>query len=225
MKRLWIFGDNNSAIFGKTIERRFKYYKEYRGGNFPSTWSELLAKSLNLQLKNLAVKGQSNYDIFEMFCRCAEQIQKGDIVMIGWGYVHRFRLVDESTNSFISIRPNQFKEHHINIPTMLNGIDLHTIDSILDNRRNLEWCNEIINWEILINLLSKHIGFKVFYWSFDETINKPHYISTKDFRNYLISIGAEDFTLETNGVLNDDNFGEKGQIVQFEYFLNHLKNE
>ena len=29
MKRLWIFGDNNSAVFGKTKERRFKYYKEY----------------------------------------------------------------------------------------------------------------------------------------------------------------------------------------------------
>ncbi len=225
MKRLWVFGDNNSAIFGRTIERRYKYYKEFRNGNFPPTWSEMLAKSLNLQLKNLAVKGQSNYDIFEMFCRCAEQIKKDDIVIIGWSYVQRFRLVDDATNTFVSVRPNQFKSEHVNIPSMLNGIDIHTIDSILKNRLNSEWCNEITNWEIIINLLSKYIGFKVLYWTFDESINKPHYISIKNFREYLISNGAEDFTMESGGILNDDNFGEKGQLVQFQYFLNHLQNE
>jgi len=40
MNKLWVFGDNNSAIFGKTKERRFKYYKEYRGGTFPKSWSK-----------------------------------------------------------------------------------------------------------------------------------------------------------------------------------------
>lgn len=225
MKRLWIFGDNNSAIFGKTKERRFKYYKEYRGGTFPKSWSELLSKELNLQLKNLAVKGQSNYDIFEMFCKCVDQIKSGDIVIIGWSYIQRFRLVDKATNSFISVRPNQFKPHHVNLPLMLDGIDINTIDTILENRKNSEWIYEVSNWEIVINLLSKYIGFNVFYWTFDESLQKSYYISCKDFRNHLLSIGAEDFTIESNGILNDNNFGEKGHIVQFQYFLNYFKNE
>ncbi len=114
MNKLWIFGDNNSAIFGKTKERRFKYYKEYRNGVFPKTWSELLSKELNLELRNMAVSGQSNYDIFDMFCKCINQIQKDDIVIIGWGYINRFRLVDETTNSFVTIRSNQFKADDIN---------------------------------------------------------------------------------------------------------------
>jgi hypothetical protein len=82
MKRLWVFGDNNSAIFGKTKERRFKFYKKYRNGVFPKSWSELLASTLNLELKNLAVQGQSNYDIFDMFCNVINDIKKDDIVII-----------------------------------------------------------------------------------------------------------------------------------------------
>jgi hypothetical protein len=224
MNRLWVFGDNNSAIFGKTKERRFKYYKEYRNGQFPKTWSELLSKELNLELKNMAVSGQSNYDIFDMFCRCVEQIKKDDMVIIGWGYVERFRLVDEATNGFVTIRPNQFKPEHINNPALLNGIDINVVDSILKNRKNTHWINEVYNWETIINLLSKYIGFKVIYWTFDIELNKPYYISTDDFRKDLIKCGAEDITLESNGKLIDNNFGEKGHLVQFEYFLKNIKN-
>jgi hypothetical protein len=222
MSSLWVFGDNASAIFGKTKERRFKYYKEYRKGNFPKTWSELLSKELGLTLRNMAVGGVSNYDIFDMFCKCAEEIKKDDLVIIGWSYVQSFRLVDENTNGFISVRNNQFKEYQVNIPKMLNGIDKHTIDSILSNRKNSDWRNEIYNWESIINLLSKLIGFKLLYWTFDVDLNKSYYISTNNFRETLISSGAEDFTMETNGILVDDNFGEKGHLVQFKYFLNHL---
>jgi hypothetical protein len=222
MSNLWIFGDNSSAIFGKTKERRFKYYKEYRGGIFPKSWSELLAKEFNFQLKNMAVSGQSNYDIFEMLCKCVNQIQKDDIVIIGWTYLQRFRLVDETTNGFVTIRKNQFKEEHINNPALLNGIDINVVNSILKNRTNTEWANEVYNWETAINLLAKLIGFKIVYWTFDSSLNKPHYISTNDFRMDLIKKGAEDITCETNGKLIDDNFGEKGHLVQFQYFLNHL---
>lgn len=225
MSSLWIFGDNNSSIFGKTKERRFKYYKEYRGGVFPKTWSELLSQEIKYTLRNVAVAGQSNYDIFDMFCKCAEQIKKDDIVIIGWTYVQRFRLIDEDKNSFITIRPNQFKKHQVNIPNMLNGIDKHTIDSVLNNRKNVYWKNEIYNWECVINLLAKLIGFKMIYWTFDTTLNKSYYLSTNTFREDLIKKGAEDFTMETNGILKDDNFGEKGHLVQFEYFLKHIHNE
>jgi len=224
MNRLWIFGDNNSAIFGKTKERRFKYYKEYRNGQFPKTWSELLSKELNLDLKNMAVSGQSNYDIFDMVCKCIEQVKKDDVVIIGWGDIRRFRLVDDTTNGFVTIRPNQLIPEWINNPLFLNGININVINSILQNRTNTEWLNEIYNWEIIINLLSKLIGFKIVYWTFDSTLNKSHYISTNDFRMDLVQRGAEDITLETNGKLIDDNFGERGHLIQFNYFLNHIHN-
>ena len=70
----------------------------------------------------------------------------------------------------------------------------------------------------------KLIGFKIVYWTFDSTLNKSHYISTNDFRMDLVQRGAEDITLETNGKLIDDNFGERGHLIQFNYFLNHIHN-
>jgi len=224
MNKLWIFGDNASAIFGKTKERRFKYYKEYRNGIFPKTWSELLSKELGYDLRNMAVSGQSNYDIFDMFCKCINKIQKDDIVIMGWGYVQRFRLVDKSTNSFVTIRQNQLEPERIDNPSLLNGVNIDVINSILNNRSNSEWINEVYNWESVINLLSKLIGFKIVYWTFDSTLNKSHYISTNDFRMDLVQRGAEDITLETNGKLIDDNFGERGHLIQFNYFLNHIHN-
>lgn len=225
MKRLWVFGDNNSAIFGKTKERRFKYYKEYRNGVFPKTWSELLASTLNLELKNLAVQGQSNYDIFDMFCNVINDIKQNDIVIIGWGFTQRFRMVDMYSNSFTTIRPNQFKPKDVDTQKYLKGIDIVTINKILDNRLHPQWNEEIYKWEEVINKLSELIDFKIIYWTFDETLNKPYYLSTQNFREDLIKIGAKDITLETDGLLVDDNFGETGHLIQFKYFLNNMLYE
>ena len=86
------------------------------------------------------------------------------------------------------------------------------------------WVEEVSNWEILINNYCQLKKCKVFYWSFDEKLNKQHYIGGlhPNFRDYLISIGAEDITKETNGQLIDNNFGEKGHLIQSEYFHTFL---
>lgn len=226
MNTLWIFGDNNSAIFGKTTERRYYHYKKYRNGNFPKTWSEIISSKLNLRLKNLAIKGQSNYDIFEMFAKCCADIKKDDVVIIGWGFIERFRLADEFTQSLISVRPGQFKLGDVNIDECLKGIDLLTIKEMLDNRKQKKiWKEEVYDWENLINLLSKLIGFKILYWTFDNDLQRPHYISGKfdDFRKHLVNLGAEDITAETKGFLTDENFGEIGQAIQSDYFLNYIR--
>ena len=218
MGRLWVFGDNSSCIFGKTKERRFEYYKRYRNGNFPITWSELLSTNLNLKLNNYAVEGQSNYDIFEWFCKMSNRIQQNDIVLIGWSNVENYRLVDQHSGEYVTIRPNAIKKS--NDLKFLNGITLNSINEISNNRVNNKWLEEIDNWERFIIEYCKLKGCKVLFWSFDKRLTKPHYIGGEhnDLRAYLISIGAEDITKETNGLLHDDHFGEKGQLIQSEYF-------
>jgi hypothetical protein len=49
-----------------------------------------------------------------------------------------------------------------------------------------------------------------------------HLNSYNNLREHLISIGAEDITTETNGLLNDEHFGEKGHFIQSEYFHTFL---
>ena len=225
MNRLWVFGDNSSCIFSRTKERRFAYYKQCRNDIFPASWSELLSNKLNLKLNNLAVSGQSNYDIFEWFCKYSNSLKENDIVLIGWSYVQRFRLFDEYTNEYITIRPNSLI--YSNVPTLLNGISLSSIDEILKNRINDKWISEINNWEVLIKAFCELKKCKLYFWTFDETLNKPEYLSgvDKNFREYLIKNGAEDITIETNGKLIDEHFGEKGQLVQSEYFFNCINNK
>jgi hypothetical protein len=222
MNRLWVFGDNSSCIFGKTKERRFEYYKKHRNDNFPISWSELLSNKLDLKLNNYAIEGQSNYDIFEWFCKVSNRFQKNDIVLIGWSNVENYRLFDEYTESYVSIRPNAIKQS--NNTKFLNGITLNTINEVSNNRSNKNSIEEISNWEILIDDYCKLKECKVLYWSFDKRLNKPNYIGGEhiSLRDHLISIGAEDITMETNGLLNDDHFGEKGHFIQSEYFSTFL---
>lgn len=225
MNTLWIFGDNNSAVFGKTTERRYYHYKKYRNGMFPKSWSEILSSKLGLRLKNLAIKGQSNYDIFQMFSKCCNDIKKDDTVIIGWGFIERFRLADKFTNTLITIRPNQFKPNDVNIDQCLDGINISTINDTLENREQKEiWREEIYDWENMINLLSELIGFRILYWTFDVDLQRPYYISGEfeDFRKYLVGLGAEDITAETKEFLVDDNFGETGHSIQSDYFFNYI---
>jgi hypothetical protein len=224
MSNLWIFGDNSSAIFGETKERRYYYYNQYRKGKFPKTWSELLSEKLNLHLKNYAIGGQSNYDIFEWFCKLSTSIKKDDVVIIGWSAIENFRLVNRENGEFITIRPKALK--HVNEIGFLDGINLTTIDEIHNNRINETWNIELFNWENLINLLSKTIGFKIYYWTFDIKTHKPYYIGGKvsNLYEHLKTIGAETITVETNNQLTDNQFGEIGQRIQYEYFLKHIND-
>jgi hypothetical protein len=222
MSNLWIFGDNSSSIFGKTSERRYYYYEKYRRGNFPKTWSELLSDELGLDLKNYAIEGQSNYDIFEWFCKLSTSIKKGDVVIIGWSSVSNFRLVNQYDGKFITIRPDALSI--VDKPEFLKGITLETINSLHRNRNNKKWSIEISNWENVINLLSSTIGFDIYYWTFDTRIQRSFYIGgdKHNFYHHLKEIGAETINEESRGELDDNHFGEIGHKVQFEYFLKHL---
>ncbi len=221
MGNLWVFGDNSSSIFGATKERRYYHYFKFRSGTFPKSWSELLSKKLGLKLKNYAIEGQTNYDVFEWFLKLFPAIKQGDTVVIGWTSQQRFRVVNPTTNEFVSVRPEGVE--HIGSPTgILNTISTSSLEQVTNNRTLDPWKNEIYNWEQHIEQLSKIIGFKVFFWTFDDNLQKPHYISTNNFREHLIKLGAEDITTETKGVLVDDHFGEIGHIVQSEYFFNYI---
>jgi hypothetical protein len=222
MNTLWVFGDNSSCIFGKTKERRFEYYKIFRNGNFPISWSELLSNKLSFKLNNYAVAGQTNYDIFEWFCKMCTKFKENDIILIGWSDTARFRLYDEYLKDYITIRPNAIK--HSNTPKILNGISLETIEEILKNRTNTRWIEEIESWETLIKNYCELKKCKLRFWTFSSNLNKPYYIGGQynNFREHLISIGAEDITIETNGKLIDDHLGEKGHFIQSEFFHTFL---
>jgi hypothetical protein len=223
MDKLYIFGCSHSAVHNNKllgISHMKKYY-EYRGGNFPPTWSELLAKNLELELVNTAVWGLDNYRIFEIFCNTVEKIKSGDTVIIGWSSASRFSLYSEKYNTLhsVSIWSTSTKKEFINISKEFINISKQTIDEMLVNRDNPRWVEEVYSWTKVIEKLSKLIGFKVYFWSLFEEFQKLH------IEHDLIKLGAEDIITETNGKAADHHFGEKGHTVQSHYIASMLRKK
>ena len=215
MNTLHTFGCSHTARFetsGNLIE--YIKYKEYRGGSYPKIWPELLSEKLNLKLNNAAVGGASNYEILQSFCDNVEKFQQGDIVIIGWSYKERFRVVDYFDGTFVKVGAGYSAKVY--------NISKNTIDEMLFNRAHEKWLEEIQSWEKAIRRLCNNSKVQLVFWSFDPNIYK-------DSLNFdLVQLGAETITTETGGKVHDMHYGEKGHIVQYEYFLrllNKLNNK
>lgn len=208
MSKLYVFGCSYSGVYDDTLlwDPEIKKYYDFRGGNFPLTWSEILANDLNFKLINTARWGADNYEMFEKFCIESNQIKEGDVVLIGWTGINRFRLYSEYSQKLTSV----------NIWTKLGNnfenISQNTINEISVNRTNQKWADEIRNWMLVINELSKMGKFQVIYWSFFNDMGELNIL------NHLLDSGAEYITHETNGLIINEHMGEKGHIRQFEYF-------
>lgn len=208
MNTLHTFGCSFTAPFDPA-RKEYKDYMDFRGGTFPKIWPELLSKKMGLKLSNQGVGGSSNYDIFQSFCDNVDKIKKGDVVIISWSFKERFRIVNEKYDLFVKIGTG----YEVVVP----NISKNTINEILCNRMDQKWCEEVYSWEKVIKKLSELIGFKLFFWSLDDSF-KEH--------NGLImlfgEIGAETINAETNGVVPDFHFGEIGHQVQCDYFYGVL---
>ena len=215
MSKLFVFGCSFSGLHDSGLLNNpdMKKYYNFRGGNFPLTWSELLANDLGVELHNKALWGLDNYSIYEKFCIELNQIKKDDIVIIGWSGVNRFRLYSEIFNELVSVNiwsTNQNFE--------FKDVSKQTFEEIIVNRDNHRWVLEVYNWMTTINKLSEAIGFKLHYWSFFKEFHDL-YIADK-----LLLNGAEYITMETNGEIHNDHFGEIGHKVQCEYFKKIILN-
>ena len=211
MNALHTFGCSYTAAYETSGNRaEFVKYKEYRGGNYPKIWPELLSEKLNLKLNNTAIGGSSNYEIFQSFCDNVEKLRKKDVVIIGWSYKERFRLVDYSNGAFIKVGPG--------FDAQLYNITGNTVDEILFNRAHEKWLEEIYSWEKIIRKLCNSLKVQLLFWTFDSDIYK-------DSLDYCLrQLGAETITMETRGKVDDTHYGEQGHRVQCEYFFQLLNN-
>lgn len=202
-KNLYIFGDSFSAGF--SFESNWtNNYINWKGYT-PKGFGEIVSQKLNLELINLAENASDNYSILQKFCDNVNNIQKNDLVIIGWSSPLRFRLV---SNDWITILPNYDKFSTKEIDK--TKISESTLIEILLNRDDVRYCNEVNSWIKLLNTLDKNI----IHWTpFDQRLNCM-------FLNKFETI----FT-ETNGELNDWHFSEKGHQQSADLFINKFKNK
>jgi hypothetical protein len=189
MPKLWTFGD--SFTEGFNYQYWCKEYIDWKG-YVPKVYGEILSEKLDMQLCNFGKCSWDNHSIFESFCRVVMEIEKNDLIIFGWTNPIRFRLTN-SGGDWQYFVPSAISDT-INAEYM----DKDSIQKLILNRGNSKYSEEINIWIKLINHILKDIS--VIHWTpFDNNINA------------ICLNGFETIRNETNAVLKDVHFSEKGQ--------------
>jgi hypothetical protein len=202
---VWTFGDSFTDGF-RSNDTWAKTYVDWKG-YIPLTYGEIISKELNYELINLGKGGSDNNTIFESFIKNIDNIKDGDIVIIGWSDIGRFRLATKN-NEWSSFVPN-----FDNNLTDMENISDQTIMEICINRLSDVYIDEVNIW---INFIKKTIkNFKVINWS---SFNQGKI-------NGIFIFELEQITSETNGVIKDFHFSEKGQKQLSEILLKEINGK
>jgi hypothetical protein len=189
MNKLWTFGDSMTEPFQNNNADWSLEYCNYKG-YCPKVYGEILAEKLEMNLVNRGKGGIDNYTILEKICEDINKIGKDDIVIIGWTYPVRFRIVNDG-NVWSYILPNSKKDKYI------KSISQSTTDEILVNRNHNLYIKEIDNW---IRLINKPLN-NVIHWSYAVKLDGSSYLPNF---NRIVT--------ETSGACNDTHYSETGHI-------------
>lgn len=223
---------NNLFVFGCSYSAKFKHsgittdYETYLNG-WPLSWSEILSDKLNLELVNRAKGGRSNDSIFDDFCNESGNIKKGDIVIIGWSYLNRFRTCSTKSNSTrwidVSVSNPEAIVKHTNLST-------RTVEEICLSRIDDLYEIELHNREKLIVDYLKLKNVNLFLWNGGFPFKtQEHYLLEKfreneleTFDNFVDKHGGFTIAKETQGKISDNHLGKHGNIVQAELFYDEI---
>ena len=246
MKTLWTHGCSFTADWylpksdGAPSVNNYTKFRDYLGGTLPDVWPQLLSNELNMELKNLGEGGNSNYSIFETVCKSSPFYKKGDVVIIGWTFLGRFRQLDDNTHSHRRFRLDENWGFTEVLPSNFNDysglLSLNTVQDISVHRDNHRWKYEIHDYMKLIKSLATSVGFELYFWSADDRIlhMKEDVESMRDYNIFfpdnrqgtfheLKKRGATSIMEECNYIEDEAHMGARGHEVQSREFLGEIK--
>jgi len=163
--KLWTFGCSftqslksmaNEYTGGGDYHIFQKYINDFLHGECPPSWPDILSEKLSLNLKNKGRYGSSNETIFSTFINHFSQIKPGDVVIIEWTFLSRFR-TPNIKNEWIDVQPNiKIIEESI--------INQQCIDQILVARERKLYFEEICKLSEFLYEISKSVGFDFYIW-------------------------------------------------------------
>jgi len=168
MKKLWVFGDSFSSIFGIEDDINLEYIKKYPNYDSsipPAAWYDHLSKKLNCTLERFSFPGGSNDLIISTILENLQYISKDDIIIVGWTRPTRFSIPVRSTNNgfFVSIANRGASElvdstYHLNgsLNSYFDDIYLPNMDYYVSTK-----INTIIHFS---NYLKNNFNFKSWNW-------------------------------------------------------------
>lgn len=203
MNNLWTFGDSFTDRMSMDYEwtRRYIEWKGYT----PKIYPEILSEELGLTLQNHAIGGSGNHSIFENFCKVSDMIKEGDVVIFGWSDVTRFRVASDF-GGWVNFTTSGEVDWNI-----IKHISPNVINEMFVNRNSVVHITEVNNWIKLINSFLSLKKCEVIHWNVFERRINSHF-----FMGYEI----EQIKDETEGLIEDSHFSEKGHVQISEKLLN-----
>ena len=215
------------------VPEQYKYLQ--RLGYIPDVWSESLAKKIGFTISNHGKGGSSNQAIFERVCKNSPDFNKGDLVIVQWSNVGRFRWADPNmegpVDGWHNILPG---EPELNTP----GAERMTLHEILINRDSDLYVAEVHRWTQLLYELSISKGFELYIWSIDNRVAMaPKWLPTsiflgwdlysnlvwnREWPKWLSNKGYTTVRTATSGEIPDDHPSEEGHTALAEIFYNHI---
>lgn len=214
MGKLWVFGDSNSALYTDNAMKTQNWVKPYLDylGYQPKHFSEHLSDKLNLELKNHGMGGADNYTILEILFNQMKNFDKeNDFIFIGLTDTSRFRIIDK--DNFRSIAAGG-----VNNNLSVSNDALH---EILVNRMHPFFAREFENYVNLFKMVLD--GYKVYFWTPFNSLRESKGIINIMKLGYLYKRGnITNIKQETEGLIDDGHFGEKGNALLAELFYTFL---
>jgi hypothetical protein len=200
---LWSFGDSFSTPYGDKPYKVCDEYINYKGYE-PKMFSNIIAETLGMNCIIKAKGGLDNYSIMENVCNISDKVIDGDLIIIGWSHINRFRIVKKN-GEWLPILPflrlTKFEEFNMDM-----------LDIFAMNRLDFEdkYTNEVNSWIKLIDLAYKNCT--VIHWSAHQ----------KTKINATIIKNITTISKETKNIIEDTHHSETGQKELANIFLNKI---
>lgn len=200
---IWIFGDSYSTSFSNPTTLNF-WAKDYISwkGYIPKTFGEIISEELDTEITFLSESSVDNDTIFELICENAPLINEGDIIIIGWSSVLRFRISND-LNEWVRVMPTNIDK--------LNILSKQTLNDVLINRSLPIYKEEYRKRRDFINWIFKNNA--VIHWT--------PFVDQFDF--ILGYIDVTTIKTETNGKINDGHYSEMGHRQLAKNFMDLIK--
>jgi hypothetical protein len=206
---LWIFGDSFSTPFDNKILGQWDTEYCNWKGYIPKHFGDIMANELGVELRHCGMGGIDNDTIFEKIIKQASKINKGDMIIIGWSNVGRFRLVNNRDGKFKTIVPN-FIDDSLK---WFDNISKSTIEEIVVNRTHHLYKEELYTKIEFLNFFFKDmklIQWTPFIW------DGIKILGFKTINTILT---------ETNGAIKDGHYSELGHIEVSKTFIDMLNDD
>jgi hypothetical protein len=193
--KIYAFGDSFTNCYNDSAAKWVSDYVNWKGYT-PKSYIDLISEHYNVENINFAKQGNDNYSIIESFLENYKRFEKGDIIIINWSHIERFRVLDKNKN-WSSVVPNVFENE---IKNGKHDLSKETLGEILVNRVSQKYADELNLWINFIDFVFKDL--KIVQW----TVPTTYFIDVYNLPQY------ETITSETKNEIMNGHYSEKGNL-------------